>query len=216
MSKQSTASDQDYERMLLSQGKRKLRIRLTPSRCGDIILLAFISVASFLTFISLVAQSISFESTRVAPGSNLTCTLFSEYTHQGIVSRSPVSCYTAIGTTTFVLAGLLIHFAFISIKCCAERKWGCLELFHALLGFLLLIACASTSIYLVIGFQHTCNSLIAANLNCDLISGVPYRDLMRQAPVTLGISSLLILFVELIFIFRTFSYFKSFIIRRIN
>ena len=199
----SPSMEQDYERMLLSHEKKKLRLRLSHTRCGDLILLAFISIASLFSVISLTAQTLSFQLTRVVTGYNLTCTLFVDYKNGTYSSQSPIYCYSSIGVSALVLVGLLTHSLFLALKCCFNRVWKCLESLHALIGLVLLASSVAVSILLSLGFQHTCDSLLRRDMTCDVIEGVAYKDLMRQAPTSQWLTSFLLVFIEIIFLART-------------
>ncbi|KAI6652745.1 hypothetical protein LOD99_4131 [Oopsacas minuta] len=196
----------DYERMILSHEKKKYRIRLSRTRFGDLVILSFITLATLLSTVSLIAQIISFQLTRLVTNYNLTCTLFIDYNNRTLTSQSPAYCYSAISITAFVVLGLLVHALFITCKCCCNRAWKCLETMHLILGMLLLASSMSASILLTIGFQHTCNSLIIVGMACDVITGVAYKDLIRQAPTSLWLTSILLLFIEIIFITRSAVY----------
>ena len=196
----------DYERMLMSHEKRKFRVRVSRTRCGDMILLGFITLALLFSAVSLITQIISFQLTSLVTNYNLTCTLFVDYHNGTLISQSCVFCYTTMGLTVFTLLGLLTHTLFISLKCCCNREWQCLETTHPILGLLILISSIAASILLTIGFQYTCNSLENAGMTCDVIAGVAYRDLTRQAPTSLWLTSILLLFIETIFLSRTVVY----------
>lgn len=190
----------------MSHEKRKFRVRISRTRCGDLILLSFITLALLFSAVSFITQIISFQLTSLVTNYNLTCTLFVDYDNGTLTSQSCVFCYATIGITVFTLLGLFIHALFISLKCCCHREWQCLETTHPILGLLLLITSITTSILLTIGFQHTCNSLENAGMTCDVIAGVPYKDLARQAPISLWLTSILLLFIETIFLSRTVAY----------
>ena len=190
----------------MSHEKRKFRVCVSRTRCGDLVLLIFITLALLFSAISLLTQIISFQLTSLVTGYNLTCTLFVDYHNGTLTSQSCVFSYTTMGITVFTLLGLLIHTLFISLKCCCNREWQCLETTHPILGLLLLASSITASILLTIGFQHTCNSFENAGMTCDVIAGVAYKDLTRQAPTCLWLTSILLLFIETIFLSRTVVY----------
>ena len=202
----SPSTEQDYEHMLLPHEKKKLRIGLSRTRCGDLILLAFLSIASLFSVISLIAQTISFQLTRVVTGYNLTCTLFIDYNNGTYISQSSIYCYSTLGVSAFVLAGLLTHALFLALKCCSNRAWKCLEALHPVLGLLLFVSSLGVSIFLSLGFQHTCDSIERGDMTCEVIEGVAYQNLMRQAPTSQWLTSLSLLFIETIFLVRTAVY----------
>ena len=202
----SPLTEQDYERMLLSHERKKLRIRLSHTRCGDLILLAFLCLAAFFSIISVLTQTVSFQLTRVVTSQNLTCTIFVDYKNGSYSSQSPIYCYSTLGVSAFVLVGLLTHALLLALKCCLNRAWKCLESLHPALGLVLLGSSLGVSILLSLGFQHTCESLRREDMACDVIGGVAYRDLMRQAPTSQWLTSFLLIFIETIFLVRTAMY----------